>query len=783
MPLPDYATHCPIVSLPFRLGTRLDNIPAPIPYLSVHPRRVARWEGRIQAVTGFKVGIAWQDDADDRCRAPALEHFAPLAQSPQVQLIALRKGPDSEPAFPIHQLPGLDEDGNAFMDAAAVMMLLDLVVTCDMAIAHLAGALGIRVWVVLPFAADWRWLSGRDDSPWYPSMRLLRQDKPGDWAGVFQRLTAALPLEVQKAQAQLRKSQPAASGEKGGSKQARSAAIAQTKVDKTYLRGLHLVKQNQWAEGEACLREVVRLQPERWEAYVNLGVALARQQKFQDAIACFERYIDARPNAVAGFNNLGLAYIELARFPEAEKAFFEAARLQPGNADHLNNLGVCRMRQDKHDEAIAAFEQALQLMPDQATSALNLANAFKKKKDFPKAIHYYTEATRIQPQDAEVLCNIGMAYSQLRDRARAAEYYRKAVEADPDCADAQNNLGIALADLNCLEEAEFHLKEAIRVRPEHAETHRNLGITQLMAGKFEDGWAEYEWRRRMVTEPHGTLCPRWDGSPLAGRTLLVYSEQGLGDVFQFVRYAAVAQQAGGKVVFECPAILASLLRGQAGIDQLIPQGSPLPHVDVASPLLSLPFLFGTTLESVPAQVPYLEADPERVDSWRAALRHMGGFKVAIAWQGSPKYAGDFQRSIPLHYFADLAEIPHVQLLSLQKDFGAEQLGPAAQRFVPIDLGRQIDQDGQAFVDSAAIMQLVDLVITSDTAIAHLAGALGVPVWLVLHFAADWRWLRGRDDSPWYPTMRLFRQQTAGDWAGAFQRVAEALRKNEGPCFA
>jgi tetratricopeptide (TPR) repeat protein len=766
MPLPDYACHCPIVSLPFRLGTTLDTIPAPIPYLSVHPRRVAKWEGRLQAISGFKVGIAWQDDADERLRTPTLEQFAPLAQSPLVALIAVREGPDSEPAFPLHDLPGLDEDGNAFMDAAAVMRLMDLVVTADTAIAHLAGALGIRVWVVLPFVADWRWLNGREDSPWYPSMRLFRQDRPDDWAGVFQRLSAALALEVQKAHPAPPALDPLAS----------TGARKDKATDEAYMRGLKLIKQNQFAEGEACLREVIRHQPERWETYVNLGVALARQQKFEDAIGCFERYVEARPQAVEGFNNLGLAYVELGQFPEAEKAFFQAVRLQPDNADTHNNLGVCRMRQDKYEEAIAAFEQARQLMPDRAASALNLGNAFRNKKDFPKAIHYYTEATRIQPPSAEVLCSIGMAYSQLRDRARSAEYYRKALLVDPDCGDAHNNLGVALADFNSLEEAEFHLKEALRVRPEHAETHRNLGIIQLMAGKFEEGWAEYEWRRRMMTEPHDALCPRWDGSSLAGRTLLLYSEQGLGDVLQFIRYAAVAQKAGGKVVFECPPILTSLLSGQAGINQVIPRGAPLPHVDVSAPLLSLPFLFGTRLDSVPAQVPYLEADSERVESWRASLRHLRGLKVAIAWQGSPKYAGDFQRSIPLDHFADLAEIPHVQLISLQKDFGAEQLGPAAKRFVPIDLGRQIDQDGKAFVDSAAIMELVDLVITSDTAIAHLAGALGVPVWLVLHFAADWRWLRGRDDCPWYPTMRLFRQETSGDWTGVFRRVADALRQ-------
>jgi hypothetical protein len=222
--------------------------------------------------------------------------------------------------------------------------------------------------------------------------------------------------------------------------------------------------------------------------------------------------------------------------------------------------------------------------------------------------------------------------------------------------------------------------------------------------------------------------------------------------------------------------LTGLLRGQAGIDQVIPQGTRLPKVDVAAPLLSLPFLLGTTVATVPAEVPYVRADPERLARWRQALSHVGGYKVVIAWQGSPKYAGDRQRSIPLKFFAPLAGLAGVQLISVQKGIGTEQLGPAARDLVPLDLGRQIDEDGDAFVDSAAVMQLADLVITSDTALAHLAGALGVPVWLVLHFSGDWRWLRGRDDSPWYPTMRLFRQQTTGDWQTVFLGVADALRQ-------
>lgn len=782
-PLPDYDVHCPLLSLPFHFQTRLDTIPAKVPYLTAHPRRIARWKDRLQALGGFKIGIAWQGNPEypgDRQRSLSVDHFAALARVPGLQVIALQREAATEktrrlPAGLLHELPGLDEDGNAFMDTAGAMMLLDLVVTSDTAIAHLAGALGRPVWVVLPFAADWRWLQGRNDSPWYPSMRLFRQDRAGDWSGVLQRVTEAI-LEMPMA----------ASFQLAGPPQTRSdrqqaRATPQTSERKQdellYRRGLEALTKEQWTEGEACLREVLQHEPERWGAHLNLGVALVRQKKVAEAIACFQRYLAAAPSGVEGYNNLGLAHLELGQLPEAEKAFFEAARLQPGNADYHNNLGVCRVRQNKHAEAIAAFQQAAALVPDKISTIMNLANAFKHQKDFPEAIRCFEQAIRIRPNDAETHCNLGMAYSELGKRAQSAAHYRRAVELKPEFGDARNNLGVALADLNEVEEAEIHLKEAIKIRPDHGETHRNLGIIQLMGGKFREGWAEYEWRWRCnFADPHAKTCPRWDGTPLAGRTLLLYPEQGLGDTLQFIRYAPLIKQTGGTVIFECPKILTSLLRGVAGIDQLIPQGSRLPRVDVAAPLLSLPFLLGTTVETVPAEVAYVRPDAERMARWRRALSHVGGYKVAIAWQGSPKYAGDRQRSIPLKFFAPLAGIAGVQLVSVQKGVGTEQLGPVAGDLIPLDLGRQIDEGGDAFVDSAAVMQLADLVITSDTALAHLAGALGVPVWLVLHFAGDWRWLRGREDSPWYPTMRIFRQPTTGDWQGVFEAVANALRQ-------
>ena len=293
-------------------------------------------------------------------------------------------------------------------------------------------------------------------------------------------------------------------------------------------------------------------------------------------------------------------------------------------------------------------------------------------------------------------------------------------------------------------------------------------------GRFEQGWPGYEWRWKC--KEFGSLPPfqppLWDGSSLDGRTILVHAEQGLGDTLQFIRYVPSLHQRGGRVILMCQPPLVRLLTRSPGIERLLAHGDPVPEFDVHTPLLSLPRLLGTTLESVPADVPYLEAEPQLVEAWRHRLGSYPGFKVGIVWQGNPKFRLDRLRSIPLAQFAPLARVPGVHLFSLQKGPGAEQLAAVTDRFPVTDLGRRLDD----FMDTAAVLKNLDLVISVDTAIAHLAGALGIPVWVALPFAPDWRWLMGREDSPWYPTMRLFRQTRPGQWEDVFHHIAEALQR-------
>jgi hypothetical protein len=298
---------------------------------------------------------------------------------------------------------------------------------------------------------------------------------------------------------------------------------------------------------------------------------------------------------------------------------------------------------------------------------------------------------------------------------------------------------------------------------------------RLLRGDFEGGWQDYEQR---WAQPNVILRsfhePRWDGSPLEGKSIFVYAEQGLGDTIQFIRYLPLIKERGGTVLFGSPPGLERLFSGIPGVDRLIAGGAAVPPFDVQAPLLSLPGIFGTTLATIPAAVPYLRADPGLVDHWRGELAPLEGFKIGVAWQGSPKNTGDRYRSFPLTHFESLARVPGVQLVSLQKGPGAEQMSGIGERFPILDLSDRLDKAG-AFLDTAAVMMNLDLVVTADTAVAHLAGALGVPVWTLLMLTPDWRWLLDRSDTPWYPTMHLFRQKRFGDWAEAFEHIAAELR--------
>jgi hypothetical protein len=381
----------------------------------------------------------------------------------------------------------------------------------------------------------------------------------------------------------------------------------------------------------------------------------------------------------------------------------------------------------------------------------------RQKGLLEEAAASYQEAVRLGPTHFGAQTNLGGVLMELGRLETALAADREALRLQPGSAEAHNNLGVVLVELGRLDEALESYAEAIRLKPDYAEAHKNRAIALLTQGDFARGWPEYQWRWRCPElSPPDFPQPFWDGTPLNGRTLLLYAEQGLGDTLQFIRYVPLVRGGGGRVLLMCPRSLHRLLRRGPAIDHLLVQGEVPPPFDVHAPLLSLPAFLGTTLCTIPAEVPYLGTDDDLVERWRRELGGQSGFKIGIAWQGSREYPRDRFRSAPLEAFAPGP--------------GTEQLRRVPENWRVLDAGSR-DED---LADTAGLMENLDLVVTVDTAIGHLAGALGIPVWVALTFAADWRWFLGREDSPWYPSMRLFRQRERGNWTDVFARIAAAV---------
>ena len=543
-----------------------------------------------------------------------------------------------------------------------------------------------------------------------------------------------------------------------------------------YNLGLALVERRELAEAVSCFRHAVRLNPDHAGAFNDLGNALKDQGQADEAIACYRRALRVDPHHPDAHANLALALFEGGDLEEAALCYVQALRINPNHANAHNNLGLAFSAQGKLDEAVAYYRRALALKPDYAEAYSNLGNALKGQRKWEEAVGCYHRALELKPDYAEAHSNLGNALADQGKLEEAIKCYHRALQLKPDYVDAHLNLGCSFCDQGKLDEAFVCYRRALALKPDFADAHWNHSLLMLLTGDFERGWAEYEWRwqtKLKYFQPRGFSQPLWDGRPLAGRTILLHDEQGLGDTIQFVRYAPLVKERVGTVLFECHPRLLPLLKESAGIDQIVARGAPLPPFDVRMPLLSVPAIFGSTLVNIPAPVPYLRADSERIAYWAKELAGLRGLRIGIAWQGDSDNTKDRQRSVSLAQFEPLAQVNDVRLVSLQKGPGAGQLHALAGRLTVFDLGDRLDAEA-AFIDTAAVMMNLDLIVAVDTAVAHLAGALGVPVWLALPFVPDWRWLLEREDSPWYPQHRLFRQKRPGDWSEVFERIAGAL---------
>jgi tetratricopeptide (TPR) repeat protein len=503
-----------------------------------------------------------------------------------------------------------------------------------------------------------------------------------------------------------------------------------------------------------------------------------------------------------GLYLLGMAGFKTKRYEMAERMIRRAIAANPLHAFYHSNLGNALKAQNKLDEAVPCYERALEIKPDHEEACYNLANTFLTQKKLDEAVALYQRALKIKPGYVDAMCNLGTAYRQQKKLVQAIDCFERAMLLAPEHPDLCCNLGDALHAQGKVDEAIGWYQRTLKLNPEHSkacnclcngyfdkgdlvqstawceralalepdfgDARMNQCLLQLLQGDYLNGWRNYEVRWKVYT-PRTSPQPRWLGAPLRGARVLLHAEQGLGDSLQFLRYVPLVQAAGGKVMLDLPAKLHRLAKGFPGILALVNTGEPLPYFDCHCPLMSLPLALGTTLQTVPAQVPYLSVPPEALAAAAALPWPASGLKVGLAWTGNPDHPKNRFRSVPLELLEPLLDLPGVHFFSLQMGPAAAEL--AARKLHITDLA-PITGD---MADTAAQMANLDLIVTIDTSMAHLAGALARPVWVLLGYSPDWRWLMGREDSPWYPTARLFRQTRDDDWRPVIERVRTALR--------
>jgi tetratricopeptide (TPR) repeat protein len=517
------------------------------------------------------------------------------------------------------------------------------------------------------------------------------------------------------------------------------------------------------AEAISCYERALDLAPTSVDALYNLGNTYQDLGQPERAVAYFERALRLNPEAIELHNNLGTALQDLGRFDEAIGCYRKALALRPDRVEGLDNLGGALQEQGKLDEAQACYEHALALRPNRAESLIGLGVVMRAQGRLEDAVAHHQQALALSPDHPDAHSNLGIALVDLGRRAEAITHHKKAVALQPGRAEPHYNLGSALQRHGLYAEALACYGRALALNPDYAKAHLNRSLALLLRGEFDDGWQEYEWRFAVNVYDRKFDRPLWSGEPLAGASILIHAEQGFGDTLQFVRYIPAVAECGGRVVLEVPASLVRLARTVAGISEVVASGDPLPTFDCHCPLLSLPRVFKTNLATIPQTVPYLRVPAEASAGWADRIPTSPGPKVGVVWAGTTVGAIDLRLLQPLW------EVDGVSWFSLQ--VGDRLADISSLRGVKIaDLSPWLTD----FAETAAAVCRLDLVISVDTSVAHLAGALGRPTWLLLRYSPEWRWLLERDDSPWYPSARLYRQKKEGDWPKVAREVAATL---------
>ena len=535
-----------------------------------------------------------------------------------------------------------------------------------------------------------------------------------------------------------------------------------------------LQQQGRLREAEKIYARVLKALPDQFDALNLLGTIKAQRGQAGEAYRLITAALKVNPRAPDAWVNLGIVLHALKRNQEALESFDKALELKPGDADALHQRANALLTLGRAQDALSAVDQVLALIPRHPQARLNRGLALDALERHGEALAEFDGALALFPGNPAAHYNRGISLFSAGRYEEAVAAYDSALSIAPDHVKAWNNRGLALQALNRHDEALASFSRALEIRKDYADAHFNQALALLTIGDFRRGFEKYEWRWQRTGMPahgRGYGRPLWLGEyPLQRKTILLHAEQGLGDTIQFARYIPLLARAGAKVVLEVPAQLAALLGRIEGAASVVARGEPLPPFDVHCPLGSLPLALKTEPATIPAEASYLKADDARIAKWRARIGALERPRVALAWAGNAQHINDRNRSIALSRLASLWSAASPRFIGIQRELRGEDAELLAREPRVMQIGAELDD----FADTAAVIALVDLVVSVDTSVAHLAGAMGRPVWILLPFSPDWRWALAGESSPWYPTARLFRQPTLGDWDSVIERVRREL---------
>ncbi len=533
-------------------------------------------------------------------------------------------------------------------------------------------------------------------------------------------------------------------------------------------------QQGEYEEAERLYSQIVEEEPENAIAWCLLGMVARRREKVEEAIAYYQKAIAIKPDFTEARFNLGNALSAIGQVESAIACYQSLLTLEPHHAGAYSNLGLLYHKQNQIDRALEVYQKAIALDPTQVETLYNLGNLFKSQGQFDRAIVYYQQALELKPHFPEVLVHLGKVMEQQGKITEAITQYQRALEIRPDYTEAYYTLGNTLLQQGHFSEAILTYHRCLKINPQEAQAHTGLAFALLSLGFLEQGFAEYEWRWQTPEfTAYPVPYPAWDGTPLPQQRLLIRAEQGFGDAIQMIRYLPWVYQQGAKVILECREPLKRLFLTVPEIEEVVIPGESLPVCRAGTPqeypqvsLMSLPYLSRTTLSTIPPPRPFsLPPLPESL----TLSPTTGCLKVGLAWSGHREHPNNHLRSCPLSEILPLLKAGDVAFYLLQKEVSERD-----SLLLPSTGIHPLPPQCQDFLDTAHIITQLDLIITVDTAIAHLSATLGKPTWLLLHFFPDWRWMVVRLDSPWYPTIRLFRQNQPGDWSTVIRQVQQKL---------